>query len=115
MPVTGGDPEGLTRDADFPGGMWIEGATIYWTDRASIYATPIGDWQTSSRLGGGTDDVGQLRVEGNRIYWRDSNGTIGWTDQDGTDCAVVGRGNDIAVHGTDLYVSSGSGLRRFAR
>ena len=115
MPVAGGMPQSLTRDADFPGGLWIDQTTIYWTNRTSIYATPIGDWQTATRLGAGTDDVGQLRTEGDRVYWRDSRGYVGWTNLDGSSCALVGGGNDIAIHGTDLYVSSGSGLTRFTR
>jgi hypothetical protein len=34
------------------------------------------------------------------MYWRDSNGYVGWTNLDGSNCAILSAGNDIAVHGT---------------
>jgi hypothetical protein len=95
-------------------GIRPSGNTVYWSDDGGLHSTPLSSPASGMQLsrpasGGpfGADRVNNIVLLGDRLYWCDSEGYVGWTKTDGSQCDVVvaGIATEFAVDAEYIYVN----------
>lgn len=113
FPVAGGAVEYLTPDGLFLLGNRPSADTVYWADDGGLHSTPLSNPTTYTILsrptnGGpfGVARVNNIVLRGDRLFWLDSDGAVGWTKTDGSQCDLTVRAgaSEFAVDDTYVYV-----------
>jgi hypothetical protein len=107
--IDGGEPEPLTASAGQAlATATTDGAVLYWSDGIAIFAAPIDDGAELEAIGvagpdasGGHGALRRLHLAGDRLYWSDAAGNLGWTAIDGSECALIVAGL-IGLQGWDV-------------
>jgi len=114
----GGDPQQLTSESNASlGAVETDGTTLYWSTGIQIRAAALDPPVTSKPLGvggpraqGGRGSVTRALLVGDRPYWSDREGSLGWTAVDGSVCALVVSGvtqiNGWDVDDSAVYLST---------
>jgi hypothetical protein len=99
LPVTGGTPSRLSVGSHFAlASLEVIGDHIYWADNNAMYVTDrtaTDPKDSTVRLGGygpaafGNRSARDFMERGDRVYWVDDEGTVGWTSADRTQCGAV--------------------------
>lgn len=115
FPTAGGEIEYVSPSGLFTLGVRPSGDTVYWADDGGIYATPLASPDTRVLLSRPTTSgpfggarVNNIAIRGDRLYWRDSAGAVGWTKTDGSQCdvTVAADASEFAVDAEHVYIDS---------
>jgi len=124
VPITGGDampasPVALSE----PTALATDGNTLYWADDFELVASAKDDPAARSslaiaglRASGRPARVLRLELAGERLYFSDDGGNLGWSALDGKTCGLVVKGvaglasSDVGADGAAAYllVTAGS-------
>ncbi len=116
--LEGSSPETLTTGSTFGvGAVESDGTTLYWADGGEIRSTPIGQPAVRKPLARGGPGPGgsafglitRMLLIGQRLYFLDDGGNVGWTALDGSSCGLVVKGAGTAsgldVDDTAVYLT----------
>jgi len=113
FPVTGGEPQYVSPVGLFQLGNRPSEDTVYWADDGGLYSTPLATPTAQTRLSRPTNTgpfgvarVNNIVLRGDRLFWLDSDGNVGWTKTDGSQCDLTVRAgaSEFAVDDTYVYV-----------
>lgn len=114
FPVGGGPVEYVSPAGLFMLGIRPSGDTVYWADDGGLYSTPLSSPNSRMKLSRPTTSgpfgaarVNNLVLREDRLFWRDSEGNVGWTKTDGSQCDVTVADNatEFAVDAEYVYVN----------
>jgi hypothetical protein len=102
VPVGGGTPDPVFS-VGAPRGLAVADGVMYLVSEHDLLKRPVGavgPELTEIAIGNATFEGGQtlnelseLVVEGDRVYYREETGTLAWVKTDGSDCRIVAKHN----------------------
>jgi hypothetical protein len=123
VPITGGAPMPVSPVAlSEPTAVAVAGDAVYWADDFELVASSSANTTARSslaiaglRASGRPARVLRLELAGERLYFSDDGGNLGWTALDGKTCGLIAKGvagltsTDIAADGKAAYLSVAAG------